>query len=287
MNRKLLVTLLQKNIQELELITQGFMEMSEYPMPIIVLAQRKIDDIQQYIKELSLLKGEESAIEVNELVPVEQIAIENDIELADNMENVKVEFENAIASTIILSEKLIEEDMVEKVAEEVANDQIEVDEITEVLIVETIEEVDVLEFAEENNEKEHFQIIADSDQEKISESEKPTQEEVRKTILGERNSATIHTRNETLSKSDNSISAILANKKTTDIKQAINIGDRFRFQRELFRANGEDMNKTLTYINQLASLEEALSFLRSKYGWAAENEAAEDFYQIVRRRFIQ
>ena len=79
---------------------------------------------------------------------------------------------------------------------------------------------------------------------------------------------------------------MLGNKKISDIKQGINIGDRFRFQRELFRGNGEDMNKTLTYLNQLATANEALSFLRSKYGWATDNETAEDFYQIVKRRFL-
>jgi hypothetical protein len=46
------------------------------------------------------------------------------------------------------------------------------------------------------------------------------------------------------------------------------------------------MNKTLNYINQLATIEEVLSFLQLKYGWAAEHETAEDFYQIVRRRFL-
>ncbi|MEI7505088.1 MAG: hypothetical protein WCJ61_17575, partial [Paludibacter sp.] len=102
----------------------------------------------------------------------------------------------------------------------------------------------------------------------------------------ERAILTTQTRNELMSKADNSISSTLANKKITDIKQAISIGDRFRFQRELFRSNGEDMNKTLSYINQLATLEEVVSFLKSKYGWTVDNEAADDFFQIVRRRFV-
>ena len=88
-----------------------------------------------------------------------------------------------------------------------------------------------------------------------------------------------------MSKVDNSFSATLANKKIEDIKQAISIGDRFRFQRELFKGNGEDMNKTLSYINQLASLNEVISFLKSKYNWDDKNEVTEDFFQIIRRRF--
>lgn len=53
MNRELIVMLLQKNIEELHMITDGFMEMTEYPKPIILLAQRKTEDIQEYIKQLS------------------------------------------------------------------------------------------------------------------------------------------------------------------------------------------------------------------------------------------
>lgn len=78
----------------------------------------------------------------------------------------------------------------------------------------------------------------------------------------------------------------LANKKIDDIRQAISIGDRFRFQRELFRNNGEEMNKMLNYINLLASFEEIETFLRKKYGWATDNQVAQDFYAIVKRKFI-
>ena len=124
-------------------------------------------------------------------------------------------------------------------------------------------------------------------EEKFSSNETRTiVEETRKSIIGDKNLVTSVTRNELLSRTENTISSVLGNKKISDIKQGINIGDRFRFQRELFRGNGEDMNKTLTYLNQLATANEALSFLRSKYGWATDNETAEDFYQIVKRRFL-
>ena len=43
-----------------------------------------------------------------------------------------------------------------------------------------------------------------------------------------------------------------------DIRQAISLGDRFLFQRELFAGNGELMQKTLDEINSLNSLSEAM-----------------------------
>jgi hypothetical protein len=81
------------------------------------------------------------------------------------------------------------------------------------------------------------------------------------------------------------LNAAIGNKKVDDIRQAISLGDRFRFQRELFKNNGEEMNKTLSYINKLATYEEVVSFLQSKYGWEDGSAAAEDFYQIIKRKF--
>jgi hypothetical protein len=194
MNKKLIVTLLWKDIQELEMITEGFMEMSEYPLSIIQLAQQKTEDIQVHIKQLSEL-------------------IDKDIEAVKEVNKTDNEDED---SELIIKKKD------DKSTAIFANNRIEF---------------------------------------------------------------TSQTRNELHSKVDNTISSILDNKKNIDIKESINIGDRFRFQRELF-ANGEDMNKTFNYINQLSTFEDVKSFLQSRYGWDAKNETAEDFLQIVRRRFL-
>ena len=281
MNRKLLVTLLQKNIQELELITQGFMEMTEYPMPIILLAQRKTEDIQLYIKELSVLKEEVVVAAEIETVQMEQEKyLVDEIVVTDKIEETEID-------ELLEIEEIVEEDEVK--ADDIEIDAVIIDTPQPVAEVTVSEEV-VLEevIVEEPITEEKIKILENLEtvQEEIQQSTIVITEETRKTILGERATLTTPTRNELLSRVDNSISSTLANKKITDIKQAINIGDRFRFQRKLFRSNGEDMNKTLTYINQLATLEEVMSFLKSKYGWTAENEASEDFYQIVRRRFV-
>ena len=53
MNRKLLVTLLSKNIEELNVITDGFMEMYHYPASIVYLAKRKTEDIHIIIDQLA------------------------------------------------------------------------------------------------------------------------------------------------------------------------------------------------------------------------------------------
>ena len=52
----------------------------------------------------------------------------------------------------------------------------------------------------------------------------------------------------------------------TDIRQAVSIGDRFLFQRELFGGNAEKLQQTLTELNNLHSLDEAVALV-DKCGW--------------------
>lgn len=299
MNRKLLVTLLQKSIQELEMITEGFMEMEHYPKAIIQLAQRKTEDIASYIEILSTVMPESSDdSNENEIEPIVQndteAIIEQPTEETVSTEASKEVIEDTASIETTETEIIEEKPSVPEITEITEEDEEETAEEEELEEEETEDEEEIEEVTSEIAELEEITTtteIASSEEEVIEEkfSSNETRtivEETRKSVIGDKNFVTSVTRNELLSRTENTISSVLANKKISDIKQGINIGDRFRFQRELFRGNGEDMNKTLSYINQLATLDEALSFLRSKYGWATDNETAEDFYQIVKRRFL-
>jgi hypothetical protein len=235
MNKELLVTLLRKDIQELDMITEGFMEMTEYPKAIIQLANRKAGDIQYYIQQLANIETGDVASE--EVKPIEEVPVQTEETKAEAIEK-------EIFTPVHDFDAPIEFGMLEKI---------------------------------ENPEDETLPLAVDANNAVVEEKEVPLVEKV---------SNQVPSRNELLNKGDNSIGSLLANKKISDIKQAINIGDRFRFQRELFKGNGEDMNKTLHYINQLATFDEVWSFLQSKYNWTPDNESVEDFYQIVRRRFL-
>ena len=299
MNRKLLVTLLQKSIQELEMITEGFMEMEHYPKAIIQLAQRKTDDIQSYIEILSTVMPESTDNSAENEIPAivpseEETTTEKPAELTVIDKTADEISENPTSSETSETEIINEETLLSETDEDEEDETIEEEEILE---EETEDEEEIEEVTTETSELEELEeitsVVEPTSNEKEIIEEKFTSnetitivEETRKSMIGDKNLLTSVTRNELLSRTENTISSVLANKKIEDIKQGINIGDRFRFQRELFRGNGEDMNKTLSYINQLATLNEALSFLRSKYGWSTDNETAEDFYQIVRRRFL-
>ena len=70
-----------------------------------------------------------------------------------------------------------------------------------------------------------------------------------------------------------------------DIRQAISLGDRFLFQRELFAGNGELMQKTLDEINTLSSLGEAMGYVRDNFDWDKDSTAVQLFENVLKRRF--
>ena len=70
----------------------------------------------------------------------------------------------------------------------------------------------------------------------------------------------------------------------SDIRQAISIGDRFLFQRELFGGNGEAMQKLLERINACDGIGEAMDIV-TRQNWDKESPTYELFVNVLRRRF--
>ena len=71
----------------------------------------------------------------------------------------------------------------------------------------------------------------------------------------------------------------------TDIRQAISLGDRFLFQRELFAGNGELMQKALDQLNNCSTFDEAMEYIRDSFDWDMESTAVQLFENVLRRRF--
>ena len=78
--------------------------------------------------------------------------------------------------------------------------------------------------------------------------------------------------------------AAIYGKAVTDIRQAISLGDRFLYQRELFGQNAELMQKTLTELNELGSFDEAMEYIR-RFGWDTESNSYQQFIVTLHRRF--
>jgi len=70
----------------------------------------------------------------------------------------------------------------------------------------------------------------------------------------------------------------------SNIRQAISLGDRFLFQRELFANNGELMQKTLDEINDCANMDAALQSV-AHFNWDPESTTYKLFLNVLKRRF--
>lgn len=79
--------------------------------------------------------------------------------------------------------------------------------------------------------------------------------------------------------------AVLYGKPVSDIRQAISLGDRFLYQRELFGQNAELMQRTLTDLNDLRSFDEAISYIMTHFQWDTESSTYQQFLVTLHRRF--
>ncbi len=79
--------------------------------------------------------------------------------------------------------------------------------------------------------------------------------------------------------------AAIYGKAVDDIRQAISLGDRFLYQRELFGQNAELMQKTLTELNELGSFDEAVAYISSHFHWDTESSTYQQFLVTMHRRF--
>ena len=85
---------------------------------------------------------------------------------------------------------------------------------------------------------------------------------------------------------DDTLAEAINNKKIIDLKSSITLGDRFRFQRELFGGNGEKMNKAISDFNSFETMAEAQSYIAKNFDWPLDNDAVSDFIQLLQRRYL-
>lgn len=70
-----------------------------------------------------------------------------------------------------------------------------------------------------------------------------------------------------------------------DIRKAISVNDRFRFQRELFAGSASAMNTAIEQVEMMKSYGNAELYFFSQLHWDRDNEVVKDFMTIVRNHF--
>lgn len=89
----------------------------------------------------------------------------------------------------------------------------------------------------------------------------------------------------TVDKPSISLNEVLEKQNLSDFRKAFSLNDRFRFRRELFNGNEEQMNRVINDLNELHSYEESTAYLHNRLNWNKEEEAVADFIKLLEKRF--
>lgn len=89
-------------------------------------------------------------------------------------------------------------------------------------------------------------------------------------------------------KTAESVAEKLQHNKITDLKSSIGINEKFQFINELFEGNMKEYNVAVDQINSFSSHSQAESYisnLETVYKWKPDNQIADNFKELVERRF--
>lgn len=227
MNKDTLIALIEKDIAELQTLTQGFAEMETFPQPLIDLAVTKVESLRHCLTAMPEAARNSVRTEPEMPAPVPD---EAPVTVSESAAVVEPE------PTLI-----VEPEPIPEVCEDADNqpdtDVAAPDETATQIVAETIHKPETV----------------------IDAFEKQQENE--------------------------SLAATIAHRPVTDLKRAISIADRFRFQRELFDNNGEQMATVLDALNQCTSLEQAEAYLEKHCALPPDKPATTDFVDLIKRRF--
>lgn len=293
MNKETIIALISKDIKDLEVLTQGFSEMDFFPKPLLLLAIDKAKYLTKNIELLSEIVPATQAtttqiyttkddvtkpkVHLNDTENKEQQGVNNTLQTIERNENPQ---ETPIANPkdgSILNETKQNPNNIfaEPKAKETEYEaeQISTHDENEPTNEEPIKKMPSIE------EKKTEHEIHRNKEPKLDDS--PTLFSV---TLGEsvRHSTSVA---DTINKEEKTVATTINKNKISDLKSAITIGDRFRFQRELFHGEGEKMNQAINDLNNMKTLEDASAYIK-KFNWADDNSSAVDFKEIISRKFI-
>jgi hypothetical protein len=89
------------------------------------------------------------------------------------------------------------------------------------------------------------------------------------------------------SKSGKDISSKIQSKPISDLRASIGINEKFLFIKELFKGNNEYYNKSIDFLNQAGSLDNAMQYIHENFQWDRESETTTKFLELVQRKFIK
>lgn len=90
--------------------------------------------------------------------------------------------------------------------------------------------------------------------------------------------------NDLMSADNSKLEHKLSNRPITSIHTSIGINDRFQYIRELFEGSADEFLRTVTDIDSMNNLKDAVNYLQQNFKWK-KNETSLKFVNLVKRRF--
>ncbi len=272
MEYKKLVKILLKDMGDLEEMISDMKNRGEYDVLDMEILYSRAKGIKQL---LQLLNGLEPAAVVSKVIEQEKIEEEQQNEtispVVDESQNEPIEplekdlpvlEEEKVSVDVDIQEE--EPDVANESKEEVVAEQPE-EKIEHVQAPEVItEEVEPLENNSNDVELEEEEIVVGS--QRLGDS-----------FLKGKSVNDIIT-------APNKLEFKLSNRPVENIQSAIGINDRFQYIRELFDGSSEKFSQTVSELDNLGNITEAVRYLQGNFKWK-KNETSLKFINLVKRRF--
>ncbi len=276
MNKNKLITFILNDISELDMLTKCMESMETIPYAMHDLALQKVRNILSEFEQLSVESKEEAQKNSDVNVPSFESETKKTPETCESKVVENVSSEPIVEKETIAKKVEVVEKIEEVKKEEPKKEKIEDKEIEKVEVVEKVKVVENTP-AQEANEKESLVSQVKSTTIDVAPAAVDSLKVVAKEPEPKSNLVITNERFKG--------SRRLENRFVTDLKKALNINDRIRYQRELFGGNMALLNSTIEKLNAMSSLQEAEAYVAENFNWDTTEGAAFEFMELLEARF--
>lgn len=280
MNKNKLITFILNDISELDMLTKCMESMETIPYAMHDLALQKVRNILSEFEQLSVESKEEtqnSQIKTVASQPVE--------DKPNEPETIEVSVKPAVEKIEVVEKAQIEQpqevDVKEDLVSQKKNATIEVDTVAVDKVRVAIQEPEPV-VIEELSAPEPV-VEVQKEVVKTGEVEIPAQvKEVVKPIVEQPKQAV---NNPVITNERFKGGRRFESRFVTDLKKALNLNDRLRYQRELFGGDMALLNSTIDKLNAMSSFGEAEAYVAENFNWDTTEGAAFEFMELLEARF--
>ncbi len=280
MNKNKLITFILNDISELDMLTKCMESMETIPYAMHDLALQKVRNILSEFEQLSVESKEE--VQNSQIKTVASQPVEDK---PNEPETIEVSVKPAVEKIEVVEKAQIEQpqevDVKEDLVSQKKNATIEVDTVAVDKVRVAIQEPEPVVIEELSAPEPVFEV--QKEVVKPVEVEIPVQvKEVVKPIVEQPKQAV---NNPVITNERFKGGRRFESRFVTDLKKALNLNDRLRYQRELFGGDMALLNSTIDKLNAMSSFGEAEAYVAENFNWDTTEGAAFEFMELLEARF--